>query len=513
MNRESLRSFLAAAFALLSLLGLSACAVPLAPGYRILKEKREIRFVPGEAPELQVSAQFTLKNSGTTDLEFIDIDLPDQEMYGRQDLRVELDGNPAKLENLPDEYQATAPGTLRMPFETAWKRGQQHELTVEYNFRSPRDIGDRITIGAEDFHLGPRGWSPLPRPPRHFLSPFPTRPDRTTYTVAVPADFLVLGGGRLKSRKHSSGRAEYTFELRQSDLTPSIVAGRYAAFSPEAKTGGVIFWTLQPLKENPQAASESIMAVWNALGDDFGPLEKNIRVPHIVESGTLREHLDGEQAPGAAAFPGGVLVNAQLLSMGLTSEAFQDRVTHALAHDWFGNEVFFGRFTALGLGEGLPEYATIVADEAQNGPAGRRRRVAEFLRRYDDARTKAEEIPLGVSTLSDPLPQQQISLAKAPLFFIALEDACGEKPMRDGLKQLIALLRGQEVSYDTLRSELDLTSGKHLADLFRVWLNNKGIPEDFRARYEGADSSAQIVPADAPNTPGESTFSVHREDM
>lgn len=444
-------------------------------------------------PELRIRARYTLKNSGTTDLEFVDIDLPDEKEYGRTDLRVEWDGKPAKLANLPEEYQPTALTTLRLPLDSAWKRGELHEMVVEYTFRAPDNIGDRITLGAQDFHLGLRGWAPIPQPPKHFLSPYPTRPDRTTYTVLVPLDFLVLGGGRLKQRKQSGAGVEYTFELRRSDLTPSVVAGRYAASGPEAKANAAIFWTLKPLREDPRLASERITAVWNALEADFGPLEKSFRVPHIVESTTLRQHLVGERAPGAAAFPGGVLVNPGLLSLGLTSETFQARVTHALAHNWFGNQIYFGRFTAVGLGEGLPEYATIVAEEAQNGEAGRRHRIIEYLREYDEARSKAEENPLGVSALSDPLEQQRIALAKAPLFFVALEDVCGEKQMRDGLKELITLLRGQEVSYDTLRSQLEQSSGKKLADLFRVWLNNKDVPADFRARYEASNALAQIA--------------------
>ena len=37
------------------------------------------------------------------------------------------------------------------------------------------------------------------------------------------------------------------------------------------------------------------------------------------------------------------------------------------------------------MGEGLPEYATIVIDEARNGPDARHKRVTEYLRRYDEA--------------------------------------------------------------------------------------------------------------------------------
>jgi len=477
-----------------------ACAVPLAPGYKILKESREIRFTPGDMPEVRLNAHYTLKNSGTTNLEFIDIDLPDEKIYGRSDLRVEWDGRAATLVSLPEEYHSSASSALRMAFDSAWKRGQVGELAVEYGFRSPADIGDRITVGAEDFHLGSRGWSPALQPPKHFLSPYPRRPDVTTFTVVTPNGFQALGGGRLKGRKQSSGGTEYRFELQRNDLTPSLLAGRYVTSSSGAKASGIVFWTLEPLKEDPRAAGEKIMTVWKALESDFGPLDKNIRVPHIVESATLREHVEGEAGPGAAAFPGGVLVNPALLSLGLDSDTFQARVTHALAHNWFGDEVYFGRFTALGLGEGLPEYATIVAEEAANGAAGRRRRVTEYLRDYDDGRNQAEENPLGVSALSDPPQQRRIALAKAALFFVAVEDDCGEKPMRDGLRELITLLRGQEVDYDTLRSQLEQSCGKSLAGLFRVWLNDKGIPPDFRTRYEDPTASARSEVHTVPNS-------------
>ncbi len=478
---------------MLALLGLSACAVPLAPGYQIVKESREVRFVPGERPELHISARYTLKNSGTTDLEFIDIAFPEETTYGRKDLRLEWDGHAAQLASLPEEYQVSEPTTMRLPVDRIWKRGEQHQMSVEYTFRSPEDDGDRLTIGAKDFHLASRGWAPVPEPPKHFLAPFPSRPDRMSYTVVVPRDFLVLAGGRSTRRNQSDTGTEYRFELRKKDMTPSVIAGQYVASSPEAKASNTIFWTRQPLKEDPANAIRRITIVWNALENDFGPLDKSIRVPHIVESTGLRERMAVESGPAAAPFPGGVLVSPELFSIGLASDSFQERVAHELAHNWFGTEVFFGRYTALGLGEGLPEYATIVAEEAQKGAAGRRGRVVDYLHEYDEARKGAEENPLGVTALTDSREQQRIALAKAALFFVAIEDACGEKPMRDGLKQMIALLRGQEVNYDVLRSELEESSGKQLADLFRVWLNEKGIPADFRARYEGSSVAAQIA--------------------
>ena len=51
----------------------AACTVPLAPGYAISKESREMQFVSGATPELKIRGQFTLVNSGTSKLAFIDV--------------------------------------------------------------------------------------------------------------------------------------------------------------------------------------------------------------------------------------------------------------------------------------------------------------------------------------------------------------------------------------------------------------------------------------------------------
>ena len=85
--------------------------------------------------------------------------------------------------------------------------------------------------------------------------------------------------------------------------------------------------------------------------------------------------------------------------------------------------------------------------------------------------------------------QRRIALAKAPLFFIALEDAYGEAPVRAGLNRLVTLLRGREVGYDDLRAALEESIAKNLAEPFRIWLYGKGIPKDFRGRYETANET------------------------
>jgi len=96
---------------------------------------------------------------------------------------------------------------------------------------------------------------------------------------------------------------------------------------------------------------------------------------------------------------------------------------------------------------------------------------------------RSNETPLGIALLTDPLGPRRIALAKAPLFYIALEDVCGKIEVRRGLARVLGLLRGQTVDYNVLRSVLEQSTNRTLAQMFRIWLNDKGLPQDFLERY------------------------------
>jgi hypothetical protein len=485
LNRSVSRSLYFALLPVLLLLCGYSCDAPLAPGYRAVKESHQVRFVPGDPPALRIAAQYKLENSGTTDLTFIDVVLPNRNPFGRQDLQVTVNGSQMAPSALSPPDQESQPSLLRIPFDPPWARKQTRDISIEYAFRSPANRGPRITLDQDGFHLGSRDWFPQFQPPKHFMAGAPTRPDRTDYTIRVPADFLVLARGTPKGKKMAGSEIEYRFELSKDDLPPYIVAGHYMQWPAGRDSHSAVFWTEQPLKGDPAPAEQEIASAWRTLETTFGSLDRNIAVPHIVESAQLRRSAQGEEEgpEAAAAFPGGAIVNPAALDLGVDSNQFLDIVSHALAHNWFGDELAPTPDAALGIGEGLPEYATIVIEEARNGPAARRDRILRYLRRYEEGRKQANETPLGLTKITDPVAQRRIALAKAPLFFIELEDICGEGPMRGALKHLVELLRGQELGYDDLRSALEQATNRNLAGPFRVWLNANGIPQDFLDRY------------------------------
>jgi len=299
----------------------AACTVPLAPGYAISKESREIQFVSGAVPELKIRGHFTLVNSGASKLNFIDVIVPVEKAFDMNDLRVEVNGHEVSAVPLPAELQYDHPHTLRIPLESTWEQKQKRELLIEYVLRSPGASSSQITLSPKTFSLGFSGWFAVLQPPDHALSPFPKRPDKTLITIRTPANFLLLSRGTKVGAKKLGDEVETRYIVRAKDLAPFAVGGQYVeASSSRRGNSSVVFWTLEPLKGDTATSAQRIESEWNVMQNDFGPLDKNISGPHVAESPELRNHLTGETGPAAAAFPGGALASSAALALGINSE-------------------------------------------------------------------------------------------------------------------------------------------------------------------------------------------------
>ncbi len=460
------------------------CVVSLAPAYRIDKESDKIEFRSGPVPQLQLTVSYALENYGTSVLPFIDVTLPNEARYRIKNLLFKVDGRTVRSVQVSSESQEEGASKFRVPFDPGWNPKQRRELEIEYTFNAQEGSDARLEVAAASFYVISPGWLPLLQPPSHPLSPFPGSPVRTTYAIQVPADFLVLASGKPLGQKKNGGMMEYRFEWRKNDLAPYIVAGRYVDNSSSRQARSASFWTFEALKDNPATAEKETASVSDILQKNFGARNKNGPALHIVES--AGRHAAGSSEFQAIPFPVGVLVNSPALALGVNTPDFLKLVTKALVRNRFAN--ISSPNSALGISEGLPAYADIVINEGLNGQGVRRELVLKVLHEYNEACQKGVEKPLISTTMQDPIEQRRIALAKAPLFFIALEDIYGEEPVRRGLAQVVSLLRGQEIKYQDIRAALENETNKDLSPMFRIWLYQTGIPAGFKEKYEGAQA-------------------------
>lgn len=478
----------------LLLAGLSlcaACAVPLGPGFLVRKELLEVRFVPTSPPHLEIRATFDLRNSGNAPLDSLDVSLPDEKLFGRSNLRVELDGALVSPRPAPD----APPSTLRVPFASPWPQKTQHTLVISYDLMQSADSPAPLGIADNSFFLSTEDWYPLPRAPKGLFAYGDARPRRFDLVVRVPDGFLVHAAGQVKGKRRRAAESEFRFRISTDDFFPFVVAGRYHEQQYKDSNGAVLFWTFQPLPaDRVHRVGPALVSTAKNFGAVFGsPWPGKRQLPmRIVErrfpQGTLHS---GSGTATFDHFPAGALIHPNGFAVGSASEDSLTLVEQSWPWTWAQDVARPSAAPDETLQHALIHYAALLAELSRSNGAPRPFRVQSFLRSFENLSATAKEIPVALLMPNDPEPQYAIGNWKAALFLVALEDEIGTDNLHRALRQMIQGLRGSTYSFTDLRSAAEVASGKNLAEFFRLWLNQPGIPADFRARYAAPRQSAK----------------------
>ncbi len=150
------------------------------------------------------------------------------------------------------------------------------------------------------------------------------------------------------------------------------------------------------------------------------------------------------------------------------------------------------------MGRGVGLFGLVIAAEARETGSGRsdarRLTIASLLDRYDRARSIAPDRRLMESPTGYSRAERISNGYRAALFFVALEDLCGRDNLRAAFRYIVEARVGDETGYEELRAALESVSHQDLAEIFRHWLIQPGVPGDFRARYSSS-SNAMVAPA------------------
>ncbi len=472
-----------AALLVLGLLFLSACAVPLGPGYQIERLQFELRYLGTSPARLHIRASYGLRNIGNSELMFLDVTLPGEESMGRQSLRTWVDGREVSLQLGGNGGSSRA---VRVPFDRPWPQKQRRVLVFEYDLAPVLPGHAMLAVNDGSFHSRDLEAFPLLRPPQGALVERGRLPKESRLAIQVPEDFRIFAGGLERGSRGRGGETEHRFGAFKRHFEPFVVSGRYQQQQVKVAGATVIFWTFEPLAaEQAQVAAARLAGTFQTFRTAFGSLWKTPPPVRLIETpAQLTERPGGTGDAAGVALPAGALLNRQAFALGVTSDTFLSLAEHELAHTWFGQSIVPRAETEVALGEGLAEYAMIVAAEARGGDPERNRLAALLLCWFDESRKKAADKPLLRLGPSDPFKQRIFGYSKGALFFLALEDQYGKENVRRALARLVSSLRGSRFGYAELLSALELETRQKLADFFRLWLDQTGIPDEVRARYE-----------------------------
>ena len=460
----------------------TGCVHPLGPGYQFADRQAEI-LVSGAAPNrIHFHIVDELENAGDRPLRSLEVRLPEGPVFGEQNLRVLIEG----AEVSPQRSSPIDVRMMRAPFDPPWEQNEKRKVETEWDLVPEASARGTIVASPDGFFVADETALPLWQTPNGVFARGGTNPGKELLTVFAPPDFRVLAPGKALKRTPDGNFVVQRFLINpENDFLPYVVAGRYEEKIVHTRQGEVQFWTFHPMDgAAAQTAADRVSSTMKALTEFLGRASEGKAAVRIAEAPVeLPSEFGATGNSGGASFPEGALLDSHTLQQGVTSEAVLQLAEYELARTWFGWRVRPRPEAQILMGRGAGLFGLVIAAESR-GQDQRRRMVASLIDRFDEARAAAPdkrlmEPPAGYSRA------ERISTGyRGALFFVALEDLCGRDNLSAALRYVIRTRAASDTGYEEFRAAAEFYSGKDLAQMFRSWLVQPGIPGDFRARYQ-----------------------------
>jgi hypothetical protein len=467
----------------------AGCVHPLGPGYHFADRQAEVLVSSAAPGRIHFHVVDELDNVGDRTLRSLEVRLPEGRVFGEQNLRIVI----GSAEVSPQGSSQNDARMMRAPFDPPWEQTETRKIVTEWDFVPAASARGTIVAGPNGFFVADETALPLWQTPNGAFAVGGTIPVKELLTVFVPPDFHVLAPGKALKQAVEGNYVSQSFLINPlDDFIPYVVAGRYQEKVMHSREGDVQFWTFQPM-DGPveQTVADRLAASMNTFREYFGPASSEKKAVRMVESPVeLPAEFGAPGDPGSASFPQGVLLDSRAFAQGMPSEALLQIVEYELARTWYGWRVRPRPEAQILMGRGVGLFGLVIAAEGR-GRDQRGAVIASLIDRYDQARAAAPdkrlmEPPAGYSRT------ERISTGyRAALFLVALEDLCGHEHLKTALRDIIRTRASSDTGYEELRSAAESASGRDLAEMFRAWLVQPGIPGDFRARYQKS-SNAQL---------------------
>ena len=408
-------------------------------------------------------------------------------MFGEQNLRVTIEG----AEVSPEHASQIDARMMRAPFDPPWEQNQRREVATEWDLQPEVSPRGTIVASANGFFIADETAFPLWQTPSAAFARGGTDPDKELLTVYCPPDFRVLAPGKPLKRVPDGHQVARRFSIDpQKDFMTYVVAGRYRESVIQPPQGRVQFWTFGALDAAAaQTAAARLSASMKTLTEFFGPAPKIKSGVRIVEAPSeLPAEFGAPGDAGGASFPAGALLDSRAFAKGIAGEEVLLLAEYELSRTWFGWRVRPRPEAQILMGRGVGLFGLVLAAEGR-GPGERERMVASLMNRYDETRAAAPDKRLMETPFTYSRAERISTGYRGALFFVALEDLCGHESLKTAFRDVIRARAASDTGYEEFRAALETASRKDLAEMFRAWLVQPGIPEEFRARYQKASSA------------------------
>jgi hypothetical protein len=502
--RTSLKCFLLFAIAGAAGWIAAGCSGSVAPGYTIEKQRIEVTYSKAAPDRVSVRAWYRMRNTGSQALEEIHFRLPYKDKT--ENIRVEWGSK-----SLATQSVAGTEVEFSTRFGAPWNQKDRKELTLIYDLKI---VNPTISLGegrGPVFFLPSGGWYPYLLAPAATLSQGGAPPSKWDLVVSIPQGYVAHASGTQRGQDRSGARdktgSSYRFEQKPAtDFEPFVVAGPYSLQQVRWESETVFVWL----------AKASVEPSVREFGEWFGEEAayftaefglKDATKGQIWMIGCPRGLPTGNDQPGEfqatnsskrrnssldcftvpQSFIGPMLIDSPVVPDLFVAPSHIDpppmHLTWPsddvqLAATWFPFAVHDAPDGPWFPMSGTPDYMALSFTISKN-PSKRGDYVHQLIGRVDSD-------PEGTKENLESAKKIETARIRSELFYLALEDRCGEANVHRALARIVRDLRGQTWGVSDLRSAMEAECGGDLADFFREWLLRPGIPDSFRARYMSA---------------------------
>ena len=441
-----------------------------------------MRFVAAPEPRIEIAADYHLKNTGARPLQELELRLPGRRFHSNE-LRATWDATTLTLTQDPD-----SPRSSRTALAEPWKVSARHTLHLTTEFLPSQAPGPSLGFSSDAFFLPAAGWSVELLPPDGLFATGGVPPKKWDLLVAVPDGFQVRTSGVQKKRVREGGETIVLAGQGTKDPYPFVIAGRYSAADVGKGNERVHLWTSkQQDSDKLRDVSEALSRVIAAYDAAFGERSKESSQTWIVECpvatgcftnlNPLRAQLlwqdENERTTAEMISQDTMVVD---LSGGTPTLAA--RAAPSLAASWLGyaqNPAFFEQRPPLTM---FPAFAAAIGRDAAEGGDSRGETIRRALRLIPPGGEKLQKE-------EDPT----VLRVKSFLFFFALQDRYGQETFRKATQYMLYARRERGFELSDLIAAFEEQTHQNVAEFVRMWMKRPGVPEEFRARYEGSGTA------------------------
>lgn len=463
----------------------ASCAVPLGPGYTIEKQQVRVRFASAPEPRIRIAADFQLKNTGNRPLSELEMRLPGRRFHSNE-LQASWDKAPLTLERSSD-----TPRNTLVKLGEPWKKSSRHTLHLSMEFSPAAEAETALSFSSDAFFLPAAGWSAELLPPDGLFATGGVPPKAWELLVTVPEGFQIHTSGIQRKTARRNGELAILALQGASDPYPFIVAGRYNAAEIGQGTEKLHLWTRQPQESvGLREAGDGLGRVIAAYDASFGERAKKLSQTWIVEcpmavgcftklnplTAKLLGAEENERTTAEMISQDTMMVDLSGGMPKLTAMA-----APSLAASWLGyaqNPGFFEQELPLAL---LPAFAASIGGDAAEGGNARSETIRNALRL----------IPANGKPHQAESPA--VLRAKSFLFFYGLQDRYGQEVFRKATAHMLYARRERGFKLNDLIAAFEQETHQNVAEFVRNWMKRPGVPEEFRARYEGTTAATEAT--------------------